>query len=94
MNKPCFYLDQYSLQGFLDQLQDLPNNFERIISNAIAYLIAACFTLGVILAIIGVIKWATGWDDRGGKKTVVKGIVLIGLSLLGGGVGITITSFA
>ena len=80
------------LQGFLDTLKDIPNNFERIFSNAIAYLVMALFALGVVLAIVGMIKWATGWDDRGGKKTVVKGIVLIGMSLLGGSIGITFAS--
>ncbi|MBN1328534.1 MAG: hypothetical protein JXA54_03580 [Candidatus Heimdallarchaeota archaeon] len=70
---------------FIDNIKDLPNNLSTIFSNAIAFLVACCFGIGVVLAIVGAIQWATGWDDRGGKKTVVKGVVLIGISLLAGG---------
>ncbi len=78
--------------SFLDSLKDIPNNFSTIFSNAVAFLIAICFALGVILAIIGTIKWATGWDERSGKKTIVKGIVLIALSLITGSLGVGIVS--
>ncbi len=69
----------------IENIKGIPDNIQNILTNAIAFLIAICFAMGVILAIVGVIQWATGWDDRGGKKTVVKGIVLIGISLLSGG---------
>ncbi len=78
--------------SFLDSLKDIPNNFATIFSNAVAFLITICFALGVILAIIGAIKWATGWDERSGKKTIVKGIVLIALSLIAGSLGIGIAT--
>jgi hypothetical protein len=81
------------INSFWEKLQELPNNFERIMSNTIAFLIAICFGLGVILSIIGVVKWATGWDDKGGKKTVVKGVVLIAISLVAGGIGVTIVTY-
>ncbi|MHA1586170.1 MAG: hypothetical protein ACTSUW_02435 [Candidatus Heimdallarchaeota archaeon] len=81
------------LNIFLDKIKDLPDNFTRIFSNAVAFLVAICFALGVVLAIVGAIKWATGWDDKGGKKTIVKGIVLIGISLIAGGTGLTIVTF-
>ncbi len=77
---------------FLDSLENIPNHFATIFSNAVAFLIAVCFALGVILAIIGAIKWATGWDERTGKKTIVKGIVLIALSLISGSLGIGIVT--
>ncbi|MCE7744241.1 MAG: hypothetical protein GPJ52_03790 [Candidatus Heimdallarchaeota archaeon] len=69
----------------IENIKGIPDNIQTILTNAIAFLIAICFAIGVILAIVGAIQWATGWDDRGGKKTVVKGIVLIGISLLSGG---------
>ena len=72
------------INDLLEGLEEIPNHFQTIFSNAIAFLIAICFAIGVILAIIGAIQWATGWDERGGKKTVVKGIVLIGISLISG----------
>ncbi|MHA1530714.1 MAG: hypothetical protein ACTSR6_01805 [Candidatus Heimdallarchaeota archaeon] len=56
------------LNIFLDKIKDLPDNFTRIFSNAVAFLVAICFALGVVLAIVGAIKWATGWDDKGEKK--------------------------
>lgn len=83
----------FILNGILEKLQELPNNFERIMSNAIAFLVAICFCLGVVLSIVGAVKWATGWDDKGGKKTVVKGVVLIAISLIAGGVGVTIATY-
>jgi len=77
---------------FFESLQDIPNHFATIFSNAVAFLITICFAIGVVLAIIGAIKWATGWDERDGKKTVVKGVVLIALSLIGGSLGIGIAT--
>ena len=76
---------RFELNGILDRIGDIPNHIQTILSNAIAFMIVICFALGVILAIVGAIQWATGWDDRNGKKTVVKGIVLIVISLLTGG---------
>lgn len=75
----------YKINGIIDNISEIPTHIERILSNAIAFLVAICFSLGLILAIIGIIQWATGWDERAGKKTVVKGIVLIAISLLAGG---------
>ncbi|NHJ39551.1 MAG: hypothetical protein FK731_05910 [Asgard group archaeon] len=69
----------------IGNLKNIPDHIQIILSNAIAFLIAICFGIGVVLVIIGTIQWATGWDDRGGKKTVVKGIILIAISLLSGG---------
>lgn len=69
----------------IGNLKNIPDHIQTILSNAIAFLIAICFGIGVVLAIVGTIQWATGWDDRGGKKTVVKGIVLIAISLISGG---------
>ena len=71
--------------NILENLKDIPEHIQTILSNAIAFLIAICFAIGIILAIVGAIQWATGWDDKGGKKTIVKGIVLIALSLVAGG---------
>jgi hypothetical protein len=81
------------LTGFWDRIQEIPNNIGRIFSNAIAFLVAICFGLGVILTIVGAIQWATGWDNKVGKKTVVKGVVLIAISLVAGGLGVTIVTF-
>lgn len=75
----------FEINTILDNISDIPNNIQSILSNAIAFMIVICFAIGVILAIVGAIQWATGWDDRNGKKTVVKGIVLIAISLLAGG---------
>ena len=69
----------------IGNLKNIPDHIQTILSNAIAFLIAICFGIGVVLAIVGTIQWATGWDDRGGKKTVVKGVVLIAISLVSGG---------
>ena len=77
--------NQFDLNSILDNIKDIPSHIERILSNAIAFLVAICFSLGLILAIVGIIQWATGWDERSGKKTVVKGLVLIAISLLSGG---------
>jgi uncharacterized membrane protein len=70
--------------SIMDNWNHLPNNILTIISNAIAFLLAICFIIGVVLAIVGAIQWATGWDNREGKKTVVKGLVLVAISVLSG----------
>ncbi len=93
MLSKSYQLTILDLNNFLDKIKELPDNFTRIFSNAVAFLVAICFALGVVLVIVGAIKWATGWDDKGGKKTVVKGIVLIAISLIAGGTGLTIVTF-
>jgi len=87
---PTRLLNILLLDNITDRLKDIPNNIGTIFSNALAFLVMICFGIGVILSIIGVIKWATGWDDKGGKKTVVKGVVLIVISLVLGGLGLGI----
>ncbi|MBN1330644.1 MAG: hypothetical protein JXA54_14315 [Candidatus Heimdallarchaeota archaeon] len=79
---------------FLDNLRDLPNNISRIMSNAIAILIVLCFILGVIFSIIGIVKWVTGRDDKGGKKSMIRGVILIIFSLVGGSIGVTLVPFS
>ena len=81
----------FNASDIIDRINDIPNNLGTIFSNALAFLVMICFALGVILSIIGVIKWATGWDDKGGKKTIVKGIVLVGISLALGSFGFGLT---
>ena len=81
----------FDSNDIIDRISDIPNNLGTILSNALAFLVIICFALGVILSIIGVIKWATGWDDKGGKKTAVKGVVLIGIALTLGGFGVGLT---
>ncbi|MBK5112908.1 MAG: hypothetical protein KGD59_14470 [Candidatus Heimdallarchaeota archaeon] len=93
MHYRSYQLMFLDLNNFIDRIQELPGNFIRIFANAVAFLVAICFALGVVLAIVGAIKWATGWDDKGGKKTVVKGIILIAISLVAGGAGLTIVTF-
>ncbi|MFW9924810.1 MAG: hypothetical protein ACFFDW_16130 [Candidatus Thorarchaeota archaeon] len=83
MALPIFSRDM-RLTGIMDNISDIPNNLKTILSNAIAYLIMLCFAIGVILCVVGAIQWATGWDERAGKKTIVKGVVLIALSLISG----------
>ena len=84
ISKPRDQLLQVKLD-IIENIKDIPNNIQSIMSNAIAFLVAICFAIGVVLAIVGAIQWATGWDERNGKKTIVKGIVLVAISLLSGG---------
>ena len=84
ISKPRDQLLQIKLD-IIENIKDIPNNIQSIMSNAIAFLVAICFAIGVVLAIVGAIQWATGWDERNGKKTIVKGIVLVAISLLSGG---------
>ncbi|MHA1124901.1 MAG: hypothetical protein ACTSSB_02110 [Candidatus Heimdallarchaeota archaeon] len=79
------------LNSIIDNLKDIPSHIDVIIKNAIVYLIALLFAIGIILAIVGAIKWATGWDERSGKKTIVKGLVLVAISLVAGGLGVGVS---
>lgn len=84
ISKPKDQLLQIKLD-IIENIKAIPNNIQSIMSNAIAFLVAICFAIGVVLAIVGAIQWATSWDERNGKKTIVKGVVLIAISLLSGG---------
>ena len=84
LSKPRDQLLQVKLD-IIENIKDIPNTIQSIMSNAIAFLVAICFARGVVLAIVGAIQWATGWDERNGKKTIVKGVVLVAISLLSGG---------
>lgn len=78
-------LDRPQILSIIDNINEIPSHIQTILSNAIAYLIMLCFAIGVILCIVGALQWATGWDDRSGKKTIVKGVILVAISLIAGG---------
>ncbi|MBD3191485.1 MAG: hypothetical protein GF308_12625 [Candidatus Heimdallarchaeota archaeon] len=84
---------RFPCTNFLENWQNLPNEIQVILYKAITALLGVCVGLGMLLAIVGVIQWATGWEDRGGKKLIVKGIVLILIGLASGGGMITLMNY-
>ncbi|NPE08336.1 MAG: hypothetical protein GNW80_08660, partial [Asgard group archaeon] len=50
MQSDSYQLMILDLNNFLDKIKELPDNFTRIFSNAVVFLIAICFALGVVLA--------------------------------------------
>lgn len=73
------------LIGWFNSWQELPTKIQGAIYTAITVLLGLCVGLGILLAIVGAIQWATGWDDRGGKKLIVKGLVLVLIGGISGG---------
>ncbi|MFW9921665.1 MAG: hypothetical protein ACFFDW_00050 [Candidatus Thorarchaeota archaeon] len=73
---------------FLNGISDLSEQIKNIFSNALAFIILICFAIGVIFSVIGAIRWAANWDEKQGKKSIIKGVVFIGISLLLGAVGL------
>ncbi|MHA1616881.1 MAG: hypothetical protein ACTSX9_06210 [Candidatus Njordarchaeales archaeon] len=45
------------------------------------YLVYATMFIGGIMILWGAIEWATGYNELSGKKTIVRGIVLVTLAL-------------
>lgn len=71
--------------ALIDRLKELPEQIQNGLATAITVLISLCGAIGLLVVIVGAIQWATGWDERGGKRSVVKGIVLIIISIVAGG---------
>lgn len=74
----------------LDHLLSIPDQLRQILTNSLAYLCIVCFLVGVVLSTLGAIWWVIGLDGKKGKKTLVKGIIIIGFSLLLGCFGMSI----
>ncbi|MBD3188995.1 MAG: hypothetical protein GF308_00030 [Candidatus Heimdallarchaeota archaeon] len=79
--------------GWLSSWQELPSEIQGALYTAITVLLSFCVGLGVLLAIVGTIQWATGWDDRGGKKLIVKGVVLVLIGSISGGGMLLVSTF-
>jgi hypothetical protein len=87
------FFQTFLLNDIIENLEGLPDKINAVFNQAITYLLSISFALGVLLIIVGAAQWATGWDNRGGKKTIVKGVFLIILSLVAGGVGFSVNIF-
>jgi len=61
----------------LESWKSLPSYLLNILKKAFLYLVYVAMFIGAFLIIWGVIEWMTGWNEHGGKKNIVKGIILL-----------------
>jgi len=59
----------------------LPAYFLSILQKAFLFLVYAAMFLGAFMIIWGVIEWMSGWNEHSGKRNVVRGIILLVVSM-------------
>ena len=61
--------------------KSLPAYFLSILQKAFLFLVYAAMFLGAFMIIWGVIEWMSGWNEHSGKRNVVRGIILLVVSM-------------
>ena len=69
------------LEKILESWKKLPDLFVDILKSIFVYLVYIAFFIGAILIIWGIIEWATGWNELNGKRNIVRGVILVILSI-------------
>ena len=68
------------LMNIIHSLSNLPSRLLDIIVEVIIFLIYLTMFFGILLLIWGIIEWSTGWNEHGGKRNVIRGIILLAIS--------------
>jgi len=71
----------YTFDDYLRAWSNLPDLVVSWIKQFFLFLAYVSLFVGGIMIIWGSIAWATGYDEHSGKKNIIRGIVLIVLSL-------------
>jgi len=69
------------LGTYLSSWSSLGELIIRILKLVFSYLIYIAMFVGGIMILWGAIEWATGYNETSGKKTIIKGAVLVLLAL-------------
>jgi len=76
-----FSSNNTTIDDFIVSWAELPNQILQWLHIIFLLFIYAAVFIGGIMIVWGAIEWATGYNDIGGRKNVVKGVVLIILAL-------------
>jgi len=61
--------------------KSLPAYFLSILQKAFLFLVYTAMFLGAFMIIWGIIEWMSGWNEHSGKRNVVRGIILLVVSM-------------
>lgn len=70
-----------SLEEYLRAWANLPDVAVNILNKIFLFLAYAAIFIGGIMVVWGAIEWATGYNELGGRKNIIRGVILIILAL-------------
>jgi len=73
--------DTQAVEEYLRAWANLPEVAVTILRNIFLFLAYIALFIGSIMIVWGAIEWATGYNELGGRKNIVRGVVLILLAL-------------
>ena len=71
----------HGLDDYLSSWSNLPKLAEAIIENIFMFLVYIAVFIGSIMIVWGAIEWATGYNENGGRKNIIRGVVLVIISM-------------
>ena len=73
--------NETSIEDYLNAWANLPSVAVNILRKVFLFLAYAAIFIGGIMIVWGAIEWATGYNELGGKKNIIRGVVLLLLAL-------------
>jgi len=70
-----------TFDDYLSAWSNLPIVAEKILSSMFSILVYLAMFIGGIMIVWGAIEWATGYNETGGRRNIIRGAVLLILSL-------------
>ena len=70
-----------SFEEYLSAWSNLPSIAEKILTTMFNFLVYVAMFIGGIMVIWGAIEWATGYNETGGRRNIIRGVILLILSL-------------
>jgi len=71
----------YTIDDFIHSWYELPNQAINWLNRIFLLMIYLAFFIGGIMIIWGAIEWATGYNEIGGKRNIIRGIVLVTIAI-------------
>ena len=70
-----------TVDDYINAWANLPSVMMDILKRAFILLAYSAVFIGSIMVVWGAIEWATGYNELGGRKNIIRGVVLIILAL-------------
>lgn len=70
-----------SFEEYLSAWSNLPSIAEKLLTTMFNFLVYVAMFIGGIMVIWGAIEWATGYNETGGRRNIIRGVILLILSL-------------
>jgi len=78
---PFVLTTNITIDDYIRSWAELPDQAIFWLREIFLFLIYAAVFIGGIMIVWGAIEWATGYNDTGGKRNIIRGIILMILAL-------------